>query len=222
MADPMAAPCPHRIIDDAGGAFLMGMIGGGIWHGWKGFRRNPSGYKFAGIRDGMRLNAPRIGGNFGVWCGLFSSFDCLLASRYVRNKEDTWNPIISGGLTGATLAARAGMRACLTQGAIGAFFLAMIEGLSHAVGSMMDDSQASQMAIAQATPYSQGGPAHRLSAPRMQAPVRLELTDEATGELEDLQLADDTGYDTSDFQSYSYGFNDDESGFSDFEDDDKF
>ena len=32
---------PWRIIEDAGGAFSMGFIGGGIWHFVKGFRNSP-------------------------------------------------------------------------------------------------------------------------------------------------------------------------------------
>lgn len=32
---------PWRILEDAGGAFAMGSIGGGIWHFVKGFRNSP-------------------------------------------------------------------------------------------------------------------------------------------------------------------------------------
>lgn len=37
-------PCPWRIMDDCGGAFLMGAIGGGIFHSIKGFRNAPAGF----------------------------------------------------------------------------------------------------------------------------------------------------------------------------------
>ena len=43
-------------------------------------------------------------GSFAVWGGLFSTIDCGLAN--VRGKEDPWNSISSGALTGALLAAR--------------------------------------------------------------------------------------------------------------------
>lgn len=43
-------------------------------------------------------------GNFAVWGGLFSTFDCMLAG--IRHKEDIINPVASGALTGAVLAAR--------------------------------------------------------------------------------------------------------------------
>ena len=34
-------PCPWRILDDIGGAFAMGSIGGGIWHAIKGAKNSP-------------------------------------------------------------------------------------------------------------------------------------------------------------------------------------
>ena len=43
-------------------------------------------------------------GNFAVWGGLYSTFDCALIS--IRDKEDPWNSICSGAITGAVLAAR--------------------------------------------------------------------------------------------------------------------
>lgn len=41
-------PCPDRIIDDVGGAFGMGAVGGSIWHFVKGIRNSPSGGRMAG------------------------------------------------------------------------------------------------------------------------------------------------------------------------------
>ena len=43
-------------------------------------------------------------GNFALWGGLFSTFDCCLMG--LRGKEDPWNSIGSGAITGAVLAAR--------------------------------------------------------------------------------------------------------------------
>lgn len=36
-------PCPHRILDDLGGAFGMGAVGGGVWHFGKGMYNAPKG-----------------------------------------------------------------------------------------------------------------------------------------------------------------------------------
>lgn len=43
-------------------------------------------------------------GSFAVWGGLFSTIDCGLVR--IRGKEDPWNSITSGAMTGAILAAR--------------------------------------------------------------------------------------------------------------------
>lgn len=48
--------------------------------------------------ESIRREAPKIGGSFAVWGGLFSAFDCTLVA--VRKKEDPWNSIASGALTG--------------------------------------------------------------------------------------------------------------------------
>ena len=39
-----------------------------------------------------------------MWGGMFSTFDCCLMA--VRGKEDPWNSIGSGALTGAVLMTR--------------------------------------------------------------------------------------------------------------------
>ena len=52
----------------------------------------------------IKARAPVTGGNFGVWGGMFSTFDC--AVKGYRQKEDMWNGIISGFLTGGCLALR--------------------------------------------------------------------------------------------------------------------
>lgn len=44
MEEYAREPCPYRIVDDCGGAFAMGCIGGGIFQAVKGFRNAPSGF----------------------------------------------------------------------------------------------------------------------------------------------------------------------------------
>ena len=77
-------------------------------------------------------------GNFAVWGGLFSSFDCTLVA--IRKKEDPWNSIISGAATGGVLAARGGWRAASRSAAVGGVLLAMIEGLNIFLTKMMADT----------------------------------------------------------------------------------
>lgn len=62
------------------------------------------GERLIGSMSAIKARAPVLGGNFGIWGGLFSSFDC--AVKGYRQKEDPWNAIISGFLTGGSLALR--------------------------------------------------------------------------------------------------------------------
>lgn len=82
----------------------MGAVGGGIWHSIKGARNSPKGYRFPGAISAVKARAPVLGGNFGVWGGLFSTFDCAI--KGYRQKEDPWNAILSGFCVGGCLAAR--------------------------------------------------------------------------------------------------------------------
>mmetsp|Transcript_22232 Transcript_22232/g.62583 ORF Transcript_22232/g.62583 Transcript_22232/m.62583 type:complete len:188 (+) Transcript_22232:97-660(+) len=137
-------PCPYRIFDDIGGAFLMGAIGGGIWHSVKGARNSPRGERMIGSVQAVKLRAPVLAGSFAVWGGLFSVFDCSFA--HVRKKEDPWNAIIAGACTGGVLAARAGPRAIAFNAAVGGTLLALIEGVGIMIQKMAAESMQKQQA----------------------------------------------------------------------------
>lgn len=62
------------------------------------------GERLVGSLSAIKARAPVLGGNFGIWGGLFSSFDC--AVKGYRQKEDPWNAIIAGFCTGGSLAIR--------------------------------------------------------------------------------------------------------------------
>ncbi|CAM8967469.1 unnamed protein product [Rhodiola kirilowii] len=64
-------PCPDRILDDVGGAFAMGAVGGSAFHFLKGVYNSPKGERFIGGTQAMRMNAPRTGGGFAVWEACF-------------------------------------------------------------------------------------------------------------------------------------------------------
>uniref|UniRef100_A0A7S2IBE2 Mitochondrial import inner membrane translocase subunit TIM17 n=1 Tax=Helicotheca tamesis TaxID=374047 RepID=A0A7S2IBE2_9STRA len=120
-------PCPWRIVDDIGGAFSMGAIGGGIFHTIKGSWNAPKGARMYGAMSAMSARGPVLGGQFAVWGGLFACCDCSLTA--IRQKEDPWNSIISGAATGGVLAARAGPKQMATAAVFGGFILALIEGM---------------------------------------------------------------------------------------------
>ena len=62
------------------------------------------GERLIGAISVIKARAPVTGGNFGIWGGMFSTFDC--AVKGWRQKEDAWNAIISGFMTGGCLAVR--------------------------------------------------------------------------------------------------------------------
>lgn len=105
----------------------MGAVGGGLWHLLKGMKNSPSGSRFIGGIDAIRREAPRIGGSFAVWGGLFSTFDCTLVA--LRKKEDPWNSIAAGAATGGFLQLRTGLKSAGKSAVFGGVLLAMIEGV---------------------------------------------------------------------------------------------
>ncbi|OVA12489.1 Mitochondrial inner membrane translocase subunit Tim17/Tim22/Tim23/peroxisomal protein PMP24 [Macleaya cordata] len=119
-------PCPDRILDDIGGAFGMGAVGGSAFHFLKGIYNSPKGERLIGGTQAVRMNAPRVGGSFAVWGGLFSAFDCTMV--YVRQKEDPWNSIFAGAATGGFLQMRQGLGAASRSALFGGCLLALIEG----------------------------------------------------------------------------------------------
>ncbi|XP_013860212.1 mitochondrial import inner membrane translocase subunit Tim17-A [Austrofundulus limnaeus] len=121
-------PCPWRIFEDCGGAFTLGAIGGGIFQAVKGFRNAPSGmsHRMRGSMTAIKTRAPQIGGGFAAWGGVFAMVDCGLIR--VRGKEDPWNSITSGALTGAILSSRRGPVTMIGSGIMGGILLALMEG----------------------------------------------------------------------------------------------
>ncbi|KAI4492443.1 hypothetical protein M0804_002234 [Polistes exclamans] len=132
-------PCPWRVIDDCGGAFAMGLIGGSLFQSFIGFRNAPSGFRrrlYGGL-TAVKTRGPQVAGNFAVWGGLFSAFECTLIR--CRSKEDPWNSIMSGALTGGVLAARTGIPSMLGSATFGGFLLAVIEGVGIMVTRLQAD-----------------------------------------------------------------------------------
>ena len=126
-------PCPWRIIDDCGGAFSMGLIGGSLFQMISGARNAPTGFQrrtLAGIAR-VKERAPILGGQFAAWGICFSSFDCTFA--HIRGKEDPWNSIMSGAAAGAVMVARHGPKQMLGSAVVGGVLLGLIEGLGKQI-----------------------------------------------------------------------------------------
>jgi import inner membrane translocase subunit TIM17 len=152
-----ASPCPNRILVDAGAGFAIGGVGGSIFHFAKGFRNMPSGARFAGGLQAIRMNAPRVAGSFAVWGGVYSACDCALV--YVRKKEDPWNPIIAGAAASGILSLRQGFRAVVRSSMHGAIFFALIGGAEILLQSAQPGAMSMPADVPTVTPMetSSGG-----------------------------------------------------------------
>lgn len=154
-------PCPIRIVEDCGCAFMMGTFGGGLFQYLKGFRNAPSGLVrglYGGI-DSVKMRTPAIAGSFAIWGATFSTVDCAMVSY--RQREDSWNSIVSGAATGGILAARNGIRAMANSAFVGCLVLAMIEGAGAAVATIYaadGDGATATITIDIQTPPSSSSP----------------------------------------------------------------
>ncbi|KAK7400749.1 hypothetical protein VNO78_12051 [Psophocarpus tetragonolobus] len=155
-------PCPDRILDDIGGAFGMGAVGGSAFHFLKGLYNAPKGARFVAASQAVSLNAPRVGGSFAVWGGLFSTFDCTMV--YVRQKEDPWNSIFAGAATGGFLSMRQGLAASARSAAFGGVLLALIEGAGIMLNKFLSAQQQMPILIDEPLPPN-GLPAQPVPPP---------------------------------------------------------
>ncbi|RAL48070.1 unnamed protein product [Cuscuta campestris] len=163
-------PCPDRILDDVGGAFGMGAVGGSAFHFLKGLYSSPKGERFVFATQAVRMNAPRVGGSFAVWGGLFSTFDCTMV--YVRAKEDPWNSIIAGAATGGFLSMRQGLGPASRSALFGGVLLALIEGFGIMINKMLTVPQNLPPPMEEPLPPNMSGfPMGQLPG---QAPVSME------------------------------------------------
>lgn len=136
MVEYTRQPCPIRVVEDCGCAFLMGSIGCSLFQYMRGFRNAPSGLRrsLTGGVDAVKIKAPQMAGNFAIWGTTFSCVDCTMT--YLRQREDTWNSIASGAATGGILAARNGIKAMGNGALVGGMVLALIEGAGAAVATI--------------------------------------------------------------------------------------
>ncbi|KAL3825198.1 hypothetical protein ACJIZ3_021227 [Penstemon smallii] len=163
MGIPEREPCPDRILDDLGSAFSMGAVGGSAFHFLKGVYQSPNGARFIGGSQAVRMNAPRVGGSFAVWGGLFSAFDCTAV--YIRQKEDPWNAIISGAATGGLLSMRQGIKVASRSALFGGVLLAMIEGAGIMMTKAMSAQQEELMYVDDLPGGAQGMPQEAAQVP---------------------------------------------------------
>lgn len=139
----------------------------------------------------IRREAPRIGGSFAVWGGLFSTFDCTLVA--IRRKgeqvvtlkfltmmyliplnytaEDPWNSIAAAALTGGVLQLRTGLRSAMKSAAFGGILLGMIEGVGILLTRVTAPPPAPVPMIDMPGPATSGGPP---SAQQSDSPISID------------------------------------------------
>ncbi|QRV76375.1 mitochondrial import inner membrane translocase subunit TIM17 [Ceratobasidium sp. AG-Ba] len=115
----------------------MGAIGGAIWHGVKGARNSPKGYRMEGMITCMKVRAPVVAGNMAAWTGLLSAFNCVAV--HYRQKEDGWNSIFAGALAGGCISIRSGPRGAIGAAVAGITLMGAFEGVSFASSRFFSD-----------------------------------------------------------------------------------
>jgi len=203
-------PCPWRIVDDVGGAFALGAVGGGLWHLGKGAKDAPQGFstRLRGGVTALQARSSVLGGQFAVWGFLFACCDCSLTA--VRQKEDPWNSIISGAVSGGVLAARAGPKHMVGNAVMGGVLLALIEGLTIAMSNYFDGGTDNPESFDATAPPTSGGslspPIGTSTAP---PPTSIYPSTESSGDEGDFSM--DTTF-SSGSSSSSDSSNDSNSG----------
>merc|ERR1711974_389703 len=107
---------------------MGGFFGGCIFTAGKGAYTAPKGLRsrLHGAWTNTRVRAPRYGVSFAAWGLVYSSCECTM--MHFRQREDPWNSITSGAVTGAVLAVRQGTGAMAVSAVFGGLILAVIEG----------------------------------------------------------------------------------------------
>lgn len=148
----------------------MGAVGGSAFHFIKGIYNSPKGSRLIGGTQAVRMNAPRIGGSFAVWGGLFSTFDCSMV--YIRQKEDPWNSIVAGAATGGFLSMRQGLGAASRSAVFGGVLLALIEGAGIMLNKVMSAQQQPPVFVDEQQPMPLGvGPPAGIQLPGRGIPM---------------------------------------------------
>ncbi len=120
-------PCPGRIIIDLGDGFSTGCALGAIWYFIKGSYYAVRRERIKGGLMLLRSRAPILGGSFGMWACVFSISCCIMVR--IRQREDPFNSVIAGFMTGFVLAIRGGLRNAFRSAMIGGVFLGIVEGI---------------------------------------------------------------------------------------------
>lgn len=164
-------PCPYRIIDDVGNAFMFGAGCSGVFNFFKGAHNAPKGSRWSGAMTAIKARSPVLGGNFAVWGALYAVGDCSLVA--IRHKEDPWNSIMSGFMTGGVLALRAGPKTAFKNAVIAGVLLALIEGAVIATSKYFAQPQMLEDGMGQGQGLESGAPKRGPTRASLEPPIRM-------------------------------------------------
>ncbi|CAL4914927.1 unnamed protein product [Urochloa decumbens] len=129
LDEPSYAHLPgarRHFFDEIGEGFWYGLTGGSVYHFLKGLRDSPNGGRLAGGARAVAAHAPRVGGSWagfwGVWC-VFEN-----AVFFARRKDDPWNGIAGGAVASGFVDLRKGARVAARSTLSGAVVLTFFQG----------------------------------------------------------------------------------------------
>jgi len=119
-------PCPVRIMEEVGGAFATGCVGGSLCYMVRGFINSPAKERIRGALTATKFRGPMIGGSFAMWGGIFSITDCLL--RAVRQDDSSFNSLLAGYVTTVVMFYHGGVTTAWRSGIVGALAFGLMCG----------------------------------------------------------------------------------------------
>ncbi|KAK9932997.1 hypothetical protein M0R45_020212 [Rubus argutus] len=112
------------------------------FHFLKGIYNSPKGARLIGGSQAVRMNAPRVGGSFAVWGGLFSTFDCTMVYNAPEGGPLELHHWPARPPAASSRCARASARR-LIAAAMGGILLALIEGAGIMLNKFNDSEGSS-------------------------------------------------------------------------------
>ena len=104
--------CPHKIIDDFGICYSLGVVLGTLINGVRGLFVGPKKRKMATAVEMVRRRTPSFACSFGLWGGAFGVAQCVLL--FYTKHDSVLNQAVAGGFAGGLLNIRG--RICLHRG----------------------------------------------------------------------------------------------------------
>ncbi|OEL17816.1 hypothetical protein BAE44_0021166 [Dichanthelium oligosanthes] len=114
------------LLDNVGQGFCHGAAVSSIYHFFGGLRNSPNGDGLAGAARAVRAHAPRTGGSWAAFWGVWCVFEN--AAFFARGKDDPWNSIAGGAATSGFVRLRQGAHVATRDTIVTAAGLTLLQG----------------------------------------------------------------------------------------------